>query len=170
MPNLEFQAQRIKFSFNKKVRNQLLDELARYNAQLRDLLASSDRLAESRGHWRNEKSAVGMLHRFWHHANSLYSILANTWRCNCQTFHNANLLLQHRTTPEIGFNILFLFGQSMARPGPGPWTWQETKILVVENGLQQITLGKLVSPDNSVGCAVPPGANGPGEHLVRPAV
>ena len=48
MANVEYQAQRIKLAFNKTTRQELFEEFGMYNARLRDILGSSDRLAALR--------------------------------------------------------------------------------------------------------------------------
>ena len=133
-PSFEFQKQRIKFTFNKKPRNKLLDELASYNTKLQKLLESSDRLAASR-HNRSRKSQIAgaRLTSFWQHAKTVYGLLQKAWRCNCLGFHHANLLLQHRTTPEIELNIFFVFSQNAKQRETAPWSCRKTKIREVMN-------------------------------------
>ena len=126
--------QRIKFAFNKKPRNKLLDELASYNTKLQNLLESSDRLAASR-HSRGRKSqtAGAKLNSFWQHAKTVYGLLQKAWRCDCFGFHHANLLLQHRTTPEVELNIFFVFSWNAKEREAPPWSCRRTKIRQVMN-------------------------------------
>ena len=133
-PNFEFQKQRIKFTFNKKPRNKLLDELASYNTKLQKLLESSDRLAASR-HSRGRKTQLvgAKLTSFWQHAKTVYGLLQKAWRCNCLGFHHANLLLQHRTTPEIELSIFFVFSWNAKEREAAPWSCRKTKIREVVN-------------------------------------
>lgn len=133
-PKLEYHLQRIRFTFNKTPRNKLLDELAQYNTKLRQLLASSDRLAVLRRLPERKKSGVGNgLVRFWHYAKSLHALLQQAWRCDCKNLHYASLFLRHHTSPDVAFKIQFNFSQSAGRPSSAPWTSQETKISLAEN-------------------------------------
>ena len=125
-------------SFNQPKRDKLFERLTDYNNELRALLDTGDRIAVLR-HNRSvaKKSAVSKgLCQFWRHADRLYSLLTQSWRCECKTFHQANLLLQHRTTPNAEFNIIFFFAQQDITPEPWSWTWQQTNIKMLEDGWQ----------------------------------
>lgn len=133
-PKLEYHLQRIRFTFNKTPRNKLLDELAQYNTKLRQLLASSDRLAVLRRLPEQKKSRFGNgLLRFWHYAKRLHALLQQAWRCDCKNLHYASLFLRHRTSPDVAFKIQFNFSQSAGRPSSPPWTSRETQISLAEN-------------------------------------
>ena len=128
-PNFEFQKQRIKFTFNKKPRNQLLDELASYNTKLQKLLESSDRLAASRQQrGKRTRLASVKMTSFWQHAKTVYGLLQRAWQCDCLGFHHANLLLQHRTTPEVELNVFFVFSWDAKQREAAPWKCRKTKI------------------------------------------
>lgn len=133
--NFEYQTQRIRMSLNQSKRDKFFDELTNYNNELRALLDTSDRIAVLR-HSRGfaKKSAVSKgLWQFWRHADKLYSLLTQSWRCECVPFHLANLLLQHRTTSKADFKILFVFAQQNFKAKPWSWTWQETNIKLLED-------------------------------------
>jgi hypothetical protein len=136
--NFEFQTQRIKMSFNQSKRDKLFEDLTDYNNELRMLLDTSDRIAALRGSREGaKKSAVSKgLWQFWRHADKLYTLLTQSWRCDCKTFHQANLLLQHRTTPKADFRIMFVYAQQNLRPKPWSWTCQETNIKMLEDEWQ----------------------------------
>jgi hypothetical protein len=95
--NFEFQAQRIKMAFNQSKRDKLFEAFTDYNNELRDLLDTSDRTAALRQNRdMGRRSAVSKgLWKFWLHADRLYSLLTQSWRCDCKMFHQANLFLQH---------------------------------------------------------------------------
>lgn len=135
--NLEFQTQRVKFGFGRAVREKLFDELSKYNARLRDLLDTNDKAsALKQAREGNKKSIVGkMLWRFWRHASNLHSILTKAWICDCKSLHHANLLLQHRVTPEVEFRVLFSYAQSTPSSDASSrsWDWQETSIKILDN-------------------------------------
>jgi hypothetical protein len=136
--NFEFQTRRIKMSFNQAKRDKLFEQLSDYNNELRTLLDTSDRIAalrQSRGV--TKKSAVNKgLWQFWRHADKLYSLLTQSWRCDCKLLHQANLLLQHRTTSKVDFRIMFVYAQQNFKPKPWSWTCQETDIKMLEDKWQ----------------------------------
>lgn len=145
MKKPKYQFQRIRFTWHKPPRNKLLDELAQYNNQLRQLLDSSDRLAVSRPVPKPKKSGVGnTLLRFWHYAKSLHALLRQGWCCNCKSLHYANLFLQHHRSHYVEFKIQFNFSQITEHPGPvRTWTSQETKISLAED--PQPTIDRVIS-------------------------
>jgi hypothetical protein len=126
-------------SLNQSKRDKLFEELTDYNNELRTLLDTSDRIAALRQSREMEKkSAVSKgLWQFWRHADTLYSLLTQSWRCDCKRFHQANLLLQHRTTSRADFRIMFVYAQqNLNRPKPWSWTCQETNIKMLEDSCQ----------------------------------
>jgi hypothetical protein len=132
--NFEFQARRIKMSFSQAKRDKLFDELTDYNNELRTLLDTSDRIAALRqNNGLRKKSATSKgLWQFWRHADQLYTLLTQSWRCECQGLHRANLLLQHRTNSNVDFRIIFVYAQQNLKPKPWSWTCQETNIKLLE--------------------------------------
>ncbi|KAE8440783.1 hypothetical protein EG329_006583 [Mollisiaceae sp. DMI_Dod_QoI] len=137
--NLEFQTQRIKMSLNRSKRDKLFEELTDYNNELRTLLDTSDRIAALRqSREMGKKSTVSKgLWQFWRHVDRLYGLLTQSWRCDCKSFHQANLLLQHRTTSKVDFKIMFIYAQkTLNRPRPWSWTCQETNIKMLEDSWQ----------------------------------
>ncbi|KAH7330211.1 hypothetical protein BKA65DRAFT_480368 [Rhexocercosporidium sp. MPI-PUGE-AT-0058] len=75
--NIEFHSQRIKLAFNKGPRQQLFKDFGDQNTRLRDILGSSDRLANLRRARVSSKSAAANagLWKFWNHRNLLFSLL-----------------------------------------------------------------------------------------------
>jgi hypothetical protein len=125
-------------SLNQIKRDKLFSALTDYNNELRDLLDTSDRIAalrQSRGV--EKRSAVNKgLWNFWCHADRLYSLLTQSWRCDCKRFHQANLFLQYRTTSKAEFRITFVYAQQNLKPKPWSWTCQETNIKMLEDEWQ----------------------------------
>lgn len=136
--NFEFQTQRVKMSLNQVKRDKLFEALTDYNNELRDLLDTSDRIAVLRQNRSIEKrSTVNKgLWKFWRHADRLYSLLTQSWRCDCKRFHQANLYLQYRTSSKAEFRIMFVYAQQNLKPKPWSWTCQETNIRMLEDGWQ----------------------------------
>jgi hypothetical protein len=136
--NLEFQTQRIKMSFNQSRRDKLFKELTDYNNELRTLLDTSDRIAALRQNRSASKRSADLkgLWQFWRHADGLYNLLMQSWRCECKTRHQANLLLQHRTTPKADFRVTFIYAPQNSKPEAWSWTCQETNIRMLPNEWQ----------------------------------
>ena len=65
---------------------------------------------------------------FWRHADRLYKVLAKAWNCSCASQHRAKILLQHRTTPDVDFLLLFLFQPTSNTALSNAWLLQDTKI------------------------------------------
>lgn len=125
-------------SFNQSKRDKLFEDLTDYNNELRTLLDTSDRIAAlRRSRDVGKKSAVSKgMWQFWRHADRLYNILTQSWACDCKIFHQANLLLQHRTNSNADFRIMFVYAQQNLRPKPWSWTCQETNIKLLEDDCQ----------------------------------
>jgi len=120
----------------KKSRQKLFEIFGDQNTRLRDILGTSDRLASPRRARVSRRSAVtnAGLWKLWDHGSLLFTLLAEAWSCRCQTFHHANLLLQHRVVPTIDFKVIFWFKTHLGNEqvGRGPWTWQDTTIKLLE--------------------------------------
>ncbi|OCL04599.1 hypothetical protein AOQ84DRAFT_300565 [Glonium stellatum] len=127
--NVQFQAKRITFSLKKSSRAKLFRELKECNDRMRKLLESSDRTSAAKHVQRisNQHLAHTKLTQFWCHAEKLHHALSRAFQCACKS-HKANLRLQHRTTEEAEFDLLF----SM-KTTPDSWGWQETKIKMLHN-------------------------------------
>ena len=140
-PGLEFEAQRIKFSFGKHERSKLFQEISGYNTRLKELLDTSDHISAMRGTRsakRGLKASKGLM-QVWRHASSIFKLLAKAFTCQCSSLHNVNLRLEHRTAPEVSFNLLFLFDGSHPRSPNSPWNGLETQVSLLETDNMHIT-------------------------------
>ncbi|KAI9766750.1 MAG: hypothetical protein M1839_004781 [Geoglossum umbratile] len=133
--NWEYQAQRLKMSFNKTIREKLFNDLTECNNRLRTLLDSSDRIAVLRStrHVAKKSAVNKKLWQLWRHASNLYDLLTNSWGCDCRHFHQANLLLRHRTTSDVDFNVVFVFSQQPPELPASSWVWQQANIKMQED-------------------------------------
>lgn len=147
--SFEYQTQRIKLAFNKTTRQELFEEFGAYNTRLRDILGSSDRLAGLRRARVTTKTAAinSGLSKLWNHANNVFCLLTEAWTCRCQTYHHANLLLQHRVSPIVDFQVAFLYQPTLE--GTLPWTWQNTYIKLLELEEHTISPGLFKAPVDS---------------------
>lgn len=148
----EYEFARIRFTLGKKTRETLLERLAKYNDQLRKMLGSSEKLADSRVKRRSLPFAAHYA-RVRDHAHGLHQLLISEWRCDCRQSHNANLLLENRiksgfqaehdasVSADLEFNVLLYFGGNVPDQ-QSRWTWHETRIQISRS------LGPLLSmPD-----------------------
>ncbi|RDL42220.1 uncharacterized protein BP5553_02199 [Venustampulla echinocandica] len=160
--NIEWQAQRIKLAFNKNIRQELFENFGDHNARLRDILGSSDRLADLRRARALKTNTVDAgLWKFWKHGNSLFNALAEAWSCKCQALHHANLLLQHRVSPTANFRVVFWFKMQLAG-GQYPWTWQAANIKELEERSTPIPI-KINDP-----ATIHPATNGQDSTSISP--
>lgn len=132
-----------------------------YNGRLRDILGSSDRLAALRRSRVSSKTAAINfgLSKFWSHASSVFDLLTEAWSCKCQAFHYANLLLQHRVSATVNFQVVFWY-KSHSEGGQLPWTWQDISIRLLEVSQMPIILKtpttQSIPPKGSMLPATPP--------------
>jgi hypothetical protein len=125
---MEFQLYKVKFSNGEAVRKELFAQLQDYNDKLEKLLGNSDRdasLRRQRTSVQHKNSADGALCNFWTEASRLFGALASAWNCSCKAQHRTNLLLQHRTSKESEFSILFA---TLGSSKPSAWELQQTRI------------------------------------------
>lgn len=144
--------QRIKFTFNKKPRNKLIDDLALYNSRLRELLDSSDRLAASRQRRKKRSGTNLKMAGFWEHAKNIYDLLKNAWCCDCSSLHKANLLLQYRTDPEVELSVSFVYSLEASPQAKIPWESQKTTIRkLVDESILAIPVPSVISAPTRTG-------------------
>ena len=118
---------RLKFGFNGAHRANCLEEIAHYNARLKELLDIDDLSAKVKQSRQYIKSSAvkKMLWKCWRHAASLYELLGQAWCCQCKSLHRTCLLLHHETNVErIDFSICFLYAASRVNNNC-PWSWKE---------------------------------------------
>ena len=130
--SLDYQFHRIKFALSQSNREKLFQEFTKYNDRLRDLLKTADKVTSLRkDRLSNDRSpTASMLKQFWRHAGTLYKLLSKAFNCQCRDSHHVDLQLQHRTVPDIEFNIMFIF--SLISGHERPWSWRDTKIKMLK--------------------------------------
>jgi hypothetical protein len=136
---MEFQARRIKFTVRKSAREKHFAQLQDANERMQKLLESSDQIsaARQRGRLSTAPSLLNRkLNEFWRHAKRLHEALSTAWQCACAG-HVAILGLEHRTSEDVEFNVLFHLDNNQHR-----LDWHGTKI-------------KMVTDTNSLSIAVP---------------
>ena len=157
----------------KGKRERLLQALARHNAELRELLHSSDRVILTKS---RRKPPHAQSRKFQEKACSVYTAIAEGWRCRCSATHDTKLLLQKRqpTTPARTpgsdntdlpvdtFSILFTFQARLKASETAPWKWQQVSVKVGERlgandeGLPQVSRLRTDKPLPAVPGTLPP--------------
>jgi len=124
----DYETFRLKFSFNGPVRNELLDQLKECNGRLEKLLSTSDKVsALQNAAPANTKQTSALETAFkkaWKKSDLLFKALQKAWQCSCQRYHFANLRLEHRTLPEIYFEVILMFVAPSSQANT-PWSWRE---------------------------------------------
>lgn len=130
---INWQLQRLQWSTVEKTpRADLFKDFEEYNGRLSQILGSSDRVGElSRARAPKSNAIDKRLWGFWNHGDVLYNLLLKAWSCGCRPYHHANLLLEHRAASTISFRVIFWF-QAQLIEKRHPWTWQATKIELLE--------------------------------------
>ncbi|KAI0845026.1 hypothetical protein F5Y00DRAFT_273403 [Daldinia vernicosa] len=106
--NLRFQAYKLKFSSRRSIRSKLFEKLKEYDSQLEGLLEMSEKEpAAVKDQGIASKIDDSALCNFWIQADAFFKALASAWSCNCHDPHMVKLLLEHRTSKEKKFNVLF---------------------------------------------------------------
>ncbi|MCJ1284924.1 hypothetical protein MMC26_004261 [Xylographa opegraphella] len=140
---LDFEKERIKFTWNRRKREKRLSALVKHNSELKELLHSSDRVILARS---RRKPSSTTSPQFRIRACNLHAIITQGWRCTCSATHDTKLLLKKRehTTASKGllsdnagvsvdtFDLLFTFQTRLKARESSPWKWQQAKVKVDE--------------------------------------
>ena len=147
---MSYEAQKAKFSLGKASREELFDQVKTLIDSLASLLIQNDEVVALRSNaaqQTNTKAQRALL-QLWRHAQNVYVLLSKSWRCGCRKDHCADLLLQHRTTPEVQWEIVFHFS-TVSLQFPGPWTCQTTRIAKMEQAAASNILASHVASSPS---------------------
>lgn len=124
----DYETFRLKFSFNEPVRDKLFDQLKECNRRLEKLLNTSDKVsALQNAACANTKQTSALETAFkkaWKKSDLLFKALQKAWQCSCQQYHFANLRLEHRTHPDICFEVILMFVAPSSQVNT-PWSWRE---------------------------------------------
>ncbi|KAH7324281.1 hypothetical protein B0I35DRAFT_475541 [Stachybotrys elegans] len=126
---INYEAFRVKFSFNESVRNELFDQLKECNTRLEQLLKTSDKMAalqhtEEPVPAKRTHSLEVIFKKAWKHSALLFSALQKAWQCPCRKHHVAHLRLEHRTMSDMRFELLLSSAPNAAKTAP-EWLWKE---------------------------------------------
>ncbi len=155
--NRDYQLFRIKFSNGEHARRRLFDEFQTYNDRLEKLMATSDTLSKLESSRQVGKttfpasSVNAAICKFWNHADRLYKAILCAWNCGCHEQHSAQLVLQHRTTPEKDFRLCL----SSSSSTPWPVCPVRVKMLDRPSSKGFLPLSKETKPGKSVSISTP---------------
>jgi hypothetical protein len=128
--NLDYQLFKVKFSLGEPVRDDLFATLKRCNERLGELLSTSEKISTLQmSHPRNNKQTFTLEAAFKmasKESSFLFEALQKAWQCSCQEQHFANLRLEHRTLPEICFEVILMF-EATTSLNIAPWSWREVQ-------------------------------------------
>jgi hypothetical protein len=124
----DYQALRLKFSVNESERAKALSNLKEHNERLEKLLSISDKITAL------QQAAAGpstvstsSLERIFAAARKTWQLffeaLQKAWQCSCRHQHVANIRLEHRTLPEICFEIILLFANPSSKQAQTSNQW-----------------------------------------------
>ena len=117
---------RLKFSFNEPVRKELFEQLKECNGRLEKLLQTSDNISvleiEFPANKKHDSALETLFKKAWEKSDLLFKAIQKSWQCSCLQHHHANLRLEHRTLPEICFEVILISSSSRATT---PWSWRE---------------------------------------------
>ncbi|KAF2643630.1 hypothetical protein P280DRAFT_466398 [Massarina eburnea CBS 473.64] len=118
---------RIKFSVRDVNREELFARLKECNERLEKLLRTSDQVSALQEAPPSTSKQISILEtafkKTYRQSELLFKALRKSFNCSCQQYHFANLRLEHRTLPEICFEIILMF--VAPRQETTSWSWQE---------------------------------------------
>lgn len=124
----DYETFRLKFSFNEPVRNELFHQLEKCNGRLEKLLSTSVKVSALQNaapaNTRQTSALETAFRMAWKKSDLLFKALQKAWQCSCQQYHFANLRLEHRTLPEICFEVILMFVAPSSQAST-PWSWRE---------------------------------------------
>jgi hypothetical protein len=132
-PNMGYHAQRMRFSIGRTERTKLFKEIEGHNSRLKELLDTSDEITEI--HRKRNPAGLNVakaFNKFWTHASRIFRLLSESWRCDCLSKHHAHLLLEQRASPEVRFNLTFLFDEKRSESHTPTWNWLDTRIALTD--------------------------------------
>lgn len=132
----------IKFAVSQRMFNDSIERIRYNNETLATLTSQNIELEPLRLHQRCPVS--NHLKAVQHHARSLYSVIEQSWQCQCSTTHRANLCLDARLGDDVALQTLerpkspgedvnfdVVFSSHNTSTRPLPWSWRETTIRLV---------------------------------------
>ena len=147
--NLEFQAKRLKFCLSKSTYTELLEDLARCNARLNQILNMNDKyesLKQARMSSGEDCTLSKITRSFWRHAAIFHDLLGQSWCCQCKHLHHLHLLLHQETNiKQVEFGIWISYNPLAIDSGnASPWGWKDIIAHYVETETSNETCASLL--------------------------
>ncbi|KAL8829568.1 MAG: hypothetical protein Q9191_001945 [Dirinaria sp. TL-2023a] len=142
----------LKFLYNARNRERLLDSLTKQNRQIRTLLEQQDELAScsTTPHSLAPRKplAKSPLVRCWRHASNIYSLMQKLWCCDCRDHHHAELLLRHHNsnTKEVDYRVYFNFANGVDDMPDAPWRFTAATIFPGDSTYGKASRAQPLSP------------------------
>jgi hypothetical protein len=117
--NRDYQLYCVRFAMEANQRNELFDELTKYNEELENPVTGSDDMTRlESGHFeRPSDSANAMstaVSNIWRQADRLYEVLFKTWSYACDNQYGTNVFLEHPTVTDLQFTLLFIDNKNIS--------------------------------------------------------
>ncbi|WPH03870.1 Hypothetical protein R9X50_00675300 [Acrodontium crateriforme] len=121
--NFKFQAKRVKYSFSGATRDILLDQIEKYNGTLESLLATNDRVSALAQITSKAapRSMASKIVQYWRHADRIFTLMTEAFKCHCKSMHYANLWLSHRPAGTVDMSMVLKFSQGIVSIDKQPW-------------------------------------------------
>jgi hypothetical protein len=163
---VDYEAFRIKFSLNETGRKELFGQLEECNTRLEKLLALSDKAP---GPIQDTAAAsnkqISKLQSVFKQArkksNALYRAMQESWKCQCQEHHYANLRLEHRlASDKMAFQMILNSNAPSAKENL--WHWEGICCSQISHGCScSEALGMAHSAHSAVSLPLPSKPNPP---------
>jgi hypothetical protein len=106
------QAKKVAYAFTIPEREALLEEIERFNAELENILVANDRIS---GFTRQTIATLSKpriprsLLQFWRHADCMFKLISEAWKCQCKGLHCARVWLRRRLAATADMKIMLQF-------------------------------------------------------------
>lgn len=156
---VDYEAFRIKFSLNETGRKELFGQLEECNTRLEKLLALSDKApgpiqdtaAASNKQISKMQSVFKQARK---KSNALYRAIQDSWKCQCQEHHYANLRLEHRlASDKMSFQMIL--NSDAPSPKEDHWEWEGVCCNQLSQGCSCSEGLALAPPSHSASLAAP---------------
>ncbi|KAF7189341.1 hypothetical protein HII31_09319 [Pseudocercospora fuligena] len=148
--HVSFEMKRITYSLTGFRREALIDEIESHNRLLSQFLQSNDRMAErvpksrvagSRSIKRSFRTSLG----FWNHADRMFRLMKEAWKCGCAPLHCACLWLEeHSARMDIRLQLTLRFTSDQSSCASYLWNTRQLTMELREAELPSKLLKRAV--------------------------
>ncbi|KAF2716733.1 hypothetical protein K431DRAFT_278294 [Polychaeton citri CBS 116435] len=132
LSNASFQLDRVKFALGGSQREALVEEMAGHIQTLHDIVEDNDKVAAI-GQTAKAQSLYFPKHllTFWMHADRIFHLLEDVWKCKCRSTHCAHLWLRSGLEKNVGLELVLKYCHGDPQTN-APWEEQPTSIRLTE--------------------------------------